>query len=114
MGSDELRGSHFEGENYANNQRLGRDTLVTVDLFRRRNGTHFMRVSLRSVMKPEIISRVECDMDKYTSERDFLREVGVACGALAERQNTQYGDGHDPSDCVKAGVQAASEVLHRQ
>ena len=112
-GSEEFRGTNFEGENYANNKRLGTQSLVTVDVFKRGNGTHFMRVSLRSVRKPEIISRYEVNLDKYTNEADFLGEVAIAGGALAERQCQMYLDTHDPTECAKAAREAAVEVFRR-
>ena len=112
MGTEEFHGTTpFEGENKDSNKRVGRDTLVTVDLFKRLNGTHWVRVQIRSGKRPEILSRFECDMDKHTNDHDFLREVGIGAGAIAERQNTLYLDHHDPTECVKAAVTAAAELL---
>ncbi len=90
---------------------VGRDSLVTVDLFKRTNDTYYMIVKLRSVARPELISYYSVDLDKYTNERDFLYEVGVAGGALAERQNENYLDHHDPNECVKAAVEVAAELM---
>lgn len=91
---------------------VGRDSLITVDLFKRINDTHYMVVKLRSVVRPELISYYSVDLDKHTSERDFLYEMGVAGGALAERQNELYLDHHDPAECVKAAVEVASDIMH--
>lgn len=112
MGSEENKGDKFEGENYVNNSKLGTESLVTVDLFKRRNNTHFVRVSLRSDVRPEVITRSEIDMDKYTNEKEFLRVVGIAGAAIAESQDETYGDKHDPIECAKVAVEAASELLH--
>jgi hypothetical protein len=103
--------SKFAGENYKSNKDLGIQSLVTVDLFKRPNGTFFMRVSLRSDVKRTNISRYEIDLDRHTNESDFLREVEIAGGALAGHQSTLYGDQHDPSECAKAAREAAREIL---
>lgn len=113
MKGDEFEGSHFEGENKKSNFIVGRQSLVTVDVFKRPNGTHFMRVNLRSVIKPLLTSRYEIDMDKYTNESTFLAMVALAGGAIAERQCDLYGDRHDPDECAKAAQEAAREVLRR-
>ena len=112
MSTEEFRGTTpYEGENKVSNKKVGRDTLVTVDLFKRLNGTHWVRVQIRSGRRPEILSRYECDMDKHTNEHDFLREVGIGAGALAERQNLLYLDNHDPNECVKAAVEVEADLL---
>ena len=112
MGSEENQGDKFEGENYANNRLLGVQSLVTVDLFKRPNDTHFVRVSLRSDVKPELITRSEIDMDRYTNQTDFLHTVYIAGAACAERQCEEYGDRHDPVECAKAASDAARELLN--
>lgn len=95
-----------------NRGRVGIDSIVMVDLFRRPNGNHYMIVKLRSVMRPELISYYSADMDKYTNQLDFLKEVGIAGGALATRQNELYLDHHDPAECVKVAVEIASDIMH--
>lgn len=103
--------SRFSGENRKSNLDAGRQSLITVDLFKRPNNTFFMRVQLRSNVRPEILSRHEIDLDKHTNEADFIREVEIGAGALAEHQQVMYGDAHDPSECAKAAVEAAKEIL---
>jgi hypothetical protein len=106
--------SPFAGENKASNFKTGRESLVTVDLFKRTNGTFYMRVSLRSDVKPNVLSRYEMDMDRYAGEKEFLDSVMVAGGALAEHQYTMYGDRHDPDECARAARELARDILHSQ
>ena len=106
--------TRFSGEHKESNRRLGTESLVTVDLFKRPNETFFMRVSLRSNVRPIIISRHEVDLDRYTGEREFLKMVLLDGGALAEHQDQTLGDSHDPAECAKAAVRAATEILHSQ
>jgi hypothetical protein len=111
MGTREFQGDHFEGDS-DRERKVGKQSLVVCDLFKRLDDTYFMRVSLRSIRKPGIISRYEIDLDRYTNEKDFYKAIGIAAGGLAEKQCEEYGDPHDPSECVKAGIEAASELLH--
>lgn len=102
----------FAGEDKQKNKETGVESLVTVTLFQRPNSTFFVRVSLRSDIRKEVLSRFEVDLDGHGSEDDFLRAVEIAGGALAEHQHETYGDVHDPSDCAKAAKEAAYEILH--
>jgi hypothetical protein len=109
--SEEFIGDKFRGENYENNKLLGTESLVTVDLFRRANQTFFLRVSLRSINKPSVISRHEIDIDRYPDQAACLNVVAAAGGALAEHQYEMYGDTHEPSECAKAAHEAAKEIF---
>ena len=111
MGSEEFQGDKFEGENYKNNRRLGRDTPVTVDLLQRLDKTFFLRVNVRSVVTPRIISRYEIDIAKYSNNREVLKLAGVAAGTAAEHQCESCGDRHDPVECAKVAVEEASRLL---
>lgn len=104
--------SPFSGEDKDANRRTGRDSLVTVTLFQRPNKSFFMRLSLRSDVRPNVLTRYEIDLDKASSEAEFLRAVEIAGGAAAEHQCQMYGDRHDPDDCAKAAREAAAEILH--
>lgn len=104
--------SPFGGEDREANRKTGRDSLVTVTLFRRHNKTFFFRVSLRSDLNKKVISRYELDVDQYSSEAEFLSAIQIAGGALAEHQNVTYGDVHDPDECAKSARESAVEILH--
>ncbi len=108
---DEHEGDYFEGAS-ERERKVGRDSQIVVDVFKRLNKTHFFRVSLRSIRQPKVITRYEVDVEQYNSESEFLKLCEVAGGAIAEHQCTNYGDRHDPDECAKAAREAAAELLH--
>jgi len=67
---------------------VGHEREVVVDIFKRNvgpdKGTFFLRVSLRCPIKPHIITRYEIDLDRYSTERDFLNMVEIGGAAVAE------------------------------
>ena len=108
-------GGHFEGES-ERERRVGHDTLVVVDVFKRTvgvdAGTYYLRVSLRCPVDPRIITRYEIDLDKYNSEAEFLREVEIGGGAIAEAQCEKRGAEWDCEFVAKQARAAAVELLH--
>ena len=107
-------GGHFEGE--SNRERMvGVDREVVVDIFKRTMGaakdTYFMRVSLRSAVRSRMIYRSDIDLDKYSSEREFLHLVEVSGGALAEHDN-EKGANWDSAYVARQARAAAAELLH--
>lgn len=115
VADEQAVGGHFEGES-ERERRVGRDAMVVVDIFKRNMGpdagTYFLRVSLRSQNRPNIITRHEIDLDRYSRESEFLREVEWGGGAIAERQVEVYGDRWDPAYVAKQAREAAYELLH--
>lgn len=108
-------GGHFDGE--SNRERaVGNDTLVVVDIFKRMVGadvgTCYLRVSLRCPMDPRIITRYEIDLDKYNTESDFLKEVEIGGGAIAEAQCEKRGATWDCEFVARQARAAAVELLH--
>jgi len=110
-----LVGDRNEGESLRE-RTVGHSREVVVDVFRRRvgpdAGTYFLRVSLRSIMKPNIISRCEIDLDRYNTEREFLKHVHTCGGAVAEADNVNRGANWDCDYVAKQAVEAAKELLH--
>lgn len=108
-------GGHFDGES-ERERAVGHDTLVVVDVFKRNvgpdAGTYYLRVSLRCPVDPRIITRYEIDLDKYNSEAEFLREVEIGGGAIAEAQCTNRGATWDCEFVAKQAREAAVELLH--
>lgn len=107
-------GHEFEGES-ERERSVGVDRQVVVDIFRRNvgldKGTYFLRVSLRSMINPQIISRFEIDLDKYSTERDFLNAVEIGGGAVAEADCTNRGATWDCEWVAKQAREAAKELL---
>lgn len=108
-------GGHFEGESERERD-VGNNTLVVVDIFKRNigpdAGTHYLRVSLRCPMDPRIITRYEIDLDKYSSEREFLDEVEKGGGLIAAAQCEKRGANWDCEWVAKQAREAAVELLH--
>ena len=108
-------GGHFEGES-ERERKVGIDSTVVVDIFKRTvgldAGTYYLRVSLRCPVDPRIITRYEIDLDKHSSERDFLKEVETGGGAIAEAQCENRGAKWDCEWVAKQARAAAVELLH--
>ncbi len=106
-------GGHFEGESLRE-RKVGITEEVVVDLFQRRlgalTGTYFMRVSLRSQIRYAKIYRSDVDLDRYTTEGDFLNMVAISGGALAEHDN-EYGAKWDTEYVAKQARKAAAELF---
>lgn len=108
-------GGHFDGESERERD-VGNNTLVVVDIFKRNigpdAGTHYLRVSLRCPTNKKLITRHEIDLDKYSTEAEFLREVEWGGGAIAERQCEKWGASWDCEYVAKQARAAAVELLH--
>jgi len=108
-------GHDYEGESQRE-RKVGHEREVVVDIFKRRvgpdAGTYFLRVSLRSVINTNIISRYEIDLDKYNTEREFLNMVSIGGGAVAEADNVNRGANWDCEYVAKQAREAARELLH--
>ena len=115
VAEEQTVGGHFEGESERERD-VGNNTLVVVDVFKRLvgldAGTHYLRVSLRCPIDPRIITRYEIDLDKYNSEAEFLREVEIGGGAIAEAQCEKRGAKWDCEWVAKQARAAAVELLH--
>lgn len=108
-------GGHFEGESQRE-RKVGVEEVVVVDIFKRNvgldAGTHYLRVSLRCPKDPRIITRYEIDLDKYDTEAEFLHEVEIGGGAIAEAQCKNRGATWDCEWVAKQARAAAVELLH--
>ncbi len=108
-------GAHFDGES-ERERKVGVDREVVVDIFKRNlgklAGTLFLRVSLRSMIKTDIILRYEIDLDRYSSESDFLKMVEVGAAALAEQDCERRGATWDCEYVGQQARKAAAELIH--
>jgi len=115
VAEEQTVGGHFEGES-ERERKVGKDEIVVVDIFKRTAGldagTHFLRVSLRCPIDTRIITRYEIDLDKYNTEEEFLREVEIGGGAIAEAQCEKRGAQWDCEHVAKQARAAAAELLH--
>lgn len=108
-------GGHHDGES-ERERKVGVDAVVVVDIFKRLvgldAGTHYLRVSLRCPMDKRYITRYEIDLDKYSTESEFLHEVEIGGGAIAEAQCEKRGASWDCEWVAKQAREAAVELLH--
>lgn len=108
-------GGHFDGES-ERERNVGVNAVVVVDVFKRLvgldAGTYYLRVSLRCPVDTRIITRYEIDLDKHNTEAEFLREVEIGGGAIAEAQCKKRGANWDCEWVAKQAREAAAELLH--
>lgn len=108
-------GGHFDGES-ERERRVGVDTMVVVDVFKRLigldAGTYYLRVSLRCPIDTRIITRYEIDMDKHHTEAEFLRAVETGGGLIAATQCEKRGANWDCEFVASQARAAAVELLH--
>jgi hypothetical protein len=108
-------GDRFEGES-ERERKVGVEEVVVVDIFKRLvgvdAGTYYLRVSLRCPVDTRIITRYEIDLDNYNSEAEFLHEVEIGGGAIAEAQCEKRGAKWDCEWVAKQAREAAVELLH--
>ena len=103
-------GDRYEGE-CLRELRCGRSTPVTVSVYKRRNGSHFLRVMVASKIKPKLYQRYHVDLDRYNSESEFLKVVLIGAGAAVEELCEKYGDPLDPAEIAKEAASAARRCL---
>lgn len=108
--SAQFVGDRYEGE-CLRELRIGRLSPVTVSVYKRRDDSHFLRVTVASQVKPKHYMRANVDLDSYISETDFLKSVLVHAGAAAEKLVEQYGDTLDPDEIAKEATSAARRCL---
>ena len=119
IAEEQQTGGYFDGES-KRERGVGLDQEVVVDIFKRgfnpnamekRPGTYFMRVSLRCPVRPDIITRYEIDIERYTSERELVAEAFKGGGIIATAQIEQRGAKWDPDYVAKQAGEAAREIL---
>jgi hypothetical protein len=111
VAEEQAVGGHFEGES-ERERKVGVDELVVVDVFQRSDGTHYLRVSLRNPLKSNLITRAEADLDRHTNEADFLKNVTIMGGALAEDQCERHGAVWDCENVAKEARRAGALFLN--
>lgn len=83
---------------------------VEVKVFKQDDGTGFVQVRLRSQIKVNVISFKDLKINEIGSTRALSNAAEITGGALAEYQNEQYGDMHDPSQCAALAKETFDEV----
>jgi hypothetical protein len=74
----------------------------------------FIRVEVESSRKLAVggVLKKQADIFPHEchSEGEFERKIMVLAGAMAEMLDEQYGEGHDPSECVKMAREGYREL----
>ena len=81
---------------------------LEVQIWSRPNKTRFIKVILRSKIKPELLSCNQLDLEPTSA---MPAKVGILAGALAEHQCEFYGDTHEPTEIAQFAMEAFSESL---
>ena len=85
-----------------------RNSKVQVFLMRHPRGHYFLRVRLESKFKVMVGTLFsQADLDITTN---YEKQIQAAAVVLAEKQNIEYHDRHDPKDCAKAAIEAWREL----
>jgi len=87
----------------------GESRIVVIVLERAGDGKTVIRVKLYSTSPGRRVSYRDIEFEGR-SESEFVRDVNITGGALAEWQNAT-GDNHDPSLCARAAVEGMREAL---
>ncbi len=73
-------------------------------------GEMYFFVKMFSHVKPNFLVQAPV-ITKGKSERDLDFEIGVLCGAMAERLGELYGDNFDPDRAARQGSGKLAELL---
>lgn len=84
---------------------------LKLELYRRPDNTLYLRVRLRSIMKPGLWSNLQINMADHGTAR---KRAGMAAEALAGYQAEMYSDPHDPAACVAATLRAYDRLVASQ
>lgn len=71
--------------------------------------SRFFDVRVKSNIRPLIWGTIEVDVNASRIEK----LIAAAAGAIAEQQNEDYGDRHNPDYCAKLAVEAYHDCLRK-
>jgi hypothetical protein len=87
-----------------------KDPRVTIQIYKRQNGSYWARCALYSHMKPNNLVEAPVEFTgKSMSDIEF--EIGVAFGAMAERLFALHNDNFDTEVCAREGAKKFNEVI---
>ena len=110
VAEEQAVGDKFEGESLREHM-LGKSRMVVVDIFKRRDSTFFMRVSLRSMIDTRFIYRYNQDVYRYAPQRELCALGCIAGGSLAEQDNEQRGAKWNPIEVAEEAIKEVIEAL---
>lgn len=68
-------------------------------------------LQLRSTNKPVSLSAHSIELDSFTSDKEFYREVILAAGILCEYNDEHFGDCGDATLIAQLAVEVVREVM---
>jgi len=80
---------------------------LEVQIWSRPDQIYYVKVILRSEVKPTILSSNQMDLNPI----DMPKRVAIMAGALAEYQCEKYGDTYEPMVIAQYGMEAFNESL---
>ena len=80
---------------------------LEVQIWTRPDETFYVKVILRSEVKPNLLSSNQRDL----SPTDMPKKVAIMAGALAEYQCENFGDTHEPVIVAQYAMEAFNESL---
>jgi hypothetical protein len=87
------------------------DPRIDILILKRPNDTYYAKIKFYSHVKPNWLLEGVIELTKGKSEREMDFEVGITCGAMAERLDELYGDRFDPEKSAREGSQKFGELL---
>lgn len=87
-----------------------KDPRIDVLVLRRPNKTLYLKIKFYSHVKPNWLLEGVIEL-AGKSQHDLDFEIGVTCGAMAERLDELYGDNFDPDKSAREGSRKFAELM---
>ena len=82
---------------------------LEIKLMERPNASRFLKVRLRSIIKPQIIAEIE--VEDQGSESRTEQRVLASAGALTEHLEREYGDNYNADDIALEARELYREMM---
>ncbi len=86
------------------------DPRIDLLVLKRPDKSHYVKVKFYSHVKPNWLLEGVVEL-AGKSEKDIDFEIGVICGAMAERIDELYGDNFDPDRSAREGSKKFAELM---
>lgn len=87
-------------------QQVDQSWRIRIELYLRENGTMFFRTSLRSIVRPNVLSQGIVEV-----QQDVQSIVLANILYMADEQGANYGDPHDSQTLYRMGVDALHKMM---
>lgn len=86
------------------------DPRINILILKRPDNSYYAKIKFYSHVKPNWLLEAVIELGSK-SERELDFEVGITCGAMAERLDELYGDRFDPERSAREGSRKFAELL---